>query len=601
MASDPSGIINNAYTQSNNTVTSAANYANRLAQLAEVEFNISTVPDMDLEALDEMKSAINNILSNVPSISNKFKDSTDYDKAEKPDDISVGKMDKINVPDFTDAVPAVNYPQPLNLKPLAEPVNTYSKTSYKMPDAPKTNMPKAPEIAELSFPGAPSYDFPTFSVLSPADDIGEPTNYFSYDEAAFDSALQSPVVAALLNDIAGGSVPDEALEYNLAIARIDNQIEKAVSDAKRTFTQSGFSMPTGAMLSAIQAARLSAANQKITAVADHSLKMSSLKIDNRKAALTNAIQYESILRQFFGLVWERALNAAKYLNDAGMALFNARLEKYKAKWQAYSIAVQVFTEKIKALSIRADIYRAELQAVQIKAEVGKTRVEVYNAQIAAIEAQIKIYQSSLDAVKTSIEIDFQQLKVYAAETEAFGHMVSAQNTQLEMYKATIAAENMKYEPYKLALSAYQARLDGKKISTQIGEANLKAKTEEAKFKIEQYTADIMNYKGQVDSQMTYLQRLVELYQGDVSAFNAKGLLTEKAYGTLYDVRKTNVGFNIDKAKFALQKSELELKQQINQYDLKLNANKAVADVYKTLAAGFTSAINAIAMVTQTTK
>lgn len=598
---DPGTIISNAYSQSNTTITSAQSYAERLAQLAEVKITLDDIPSLDLGALDEMMSTLDNILNNQPSMA-KLTDSSTYDKPAAPGSIDVGDMGQIDVPDFTDAVPTPSFPPPVSITQPDAPTNKYNPGSYTIPAKPNYNMPTAPQIKELIYPDVPLFEYPDYLDKEPVNDIGEPLNLFKYDEAAFDSALQSPVVAALLKDIAGGLVPDEELDYGLAVSRIDNEVRKSVADTKRQFTSSGFSMPTGAMMAAVAATLQNAANQKITEASGHALKISGLKIENRKTAMGNAIQYETVLRQFFGAVWERALKAAQYLNEAGMEIFKGRIDRYNAKVNAYAIGAQVYAERMKALTIKAEVYATQLKGVEIQSEVQKTSVVLYNAQMAGIETQMKIFQSELEAVKTALEIDYKALQAYSVEVEAFKGLNQANEVQIKAYEAQVSAENLKLEPYKLSLSTQAAKTETAKVKAQISAENLKASTESAKLKVQKYATDIQKYHAEVEHNMLFMQRQVEKYQGDISSFNAKGYITERAYNMLYEVRKANKGYDIEKARFGLQKSELEMRQQVNQFDLKMRANIAIADVYKNLAAGYLSAINAIAMVsTSTTK
>ncbi|MBF0517596.1 MAG: hypothetical protein HQK97_10880, partial [Nitrospirae bacterium] len=509
----PSDIMSGAYGQATSLSAQGQAFAEKLAALANVQFDV-TIPTADFSALDESINNLLGMLSNITPIS--IKDETTKD-ITAPDDPKIGNVGEINVPDFTEAVPVPDYPQPLRLIEPDAPVRP-ALNAVAIPEAPVIAKPTAPEIAALSFPDSPGFEFPEFNEAFPTDDVGKPTNYFSYNEAEYASALQSPVITALISDIAGGLVPDEELDYNLAVARIDNEALKAVADTKRQFTQSGFSMPTGSMMAAVVAAQLNASNSKITAISDHALKMSGLKLENRKAALDKAIQYDGILRQFFGSLWERALNAAKYIHEAAMAIYSARLEHHKSRRDDYLAIIQANSEKIKALSVKADVYRTEMTAVQIKSETDKTRVAVYQAQLQAVESEIKIYQTAMEAAKLGVEINAEIVKAYAVDMEAYKGVIMSNSTQIEGYKAGISAENLKLEPFKLATAAYTASMEGKKVMLSKGQANLNAVIEGAKLRLEKYNLDMAQYKADIEHNMTYMQRVLEKHAGDISAY-----------------------------------------------------------------------------------
>lgn len=589
----PQGIMSSAYGQATGLSAQGQAYAAKLAELANVKFDVE-IPAADLNELDASISSLLGMLSNISTI--KISDDTTKD-ITPPDEYKSGTVGEIIVPDFKEAVPVPEYPQALKLitpdVPAPRPLNTVT-----MPDMPKYTMPRAPEIAELSFPDVPGFEFPDFTEPVPVDELGKPSSVFTYDETEFQSLLMSPVITALISDIAGGLVPDEELDFNLSVSRIDNEVQKAVSDTKRQFTQSGFSMPTGAMMAAVSAALHSAANTKITAASDHALKKATLKIENRKAALEKAIGYEGILRQYFGGLWERALNAAKYTQEAAIAIYNARLEHFKTRLAAYSAAIQVFSEKMKALSVKADIYRTEISAVQVKSEVQKTRVAVYQAELAAVESQIKIYETSMAAAKIGVEINAEIVRTFAAEVEAYKGVILANQTQIEGYKAAISAENLKLEPYRAAVQGYSASMEGKKILLSKGQANLNAAFEAAKLKIERYNADIQQYRADIEHNMTYLQRQLEKHSGDINAYNAMGSLTERAYNLQYEIKKTNANLNVESAGLQLRKADLKLREQMNNYELKLKATAEGTALFRSLASGWISIMNAISSVTQ---
>ncbi|MBF0487802.1 MAG: hypothetical protein HQK98_06545 [Nitrospirae bacterium] len=589
----PQGLMNYAYTQANNSSAQASAYAERLAQLATVEF-IVDMPTTDLAALD---ASITNLLGMINTISPILISDDIKKNITAPGNDIINPITGITVSDFTDTVPALNYPTAPTLTTPDVPTKPILN-AVTVPDKPSLTMPKAPDIAGLSFPDNPGFEFEGFTASAPTDNVGEPTNLFYYNEAEFQSLLQNPVITALINDIAGGLVPDEALDYNLAISRIDNETQKALAETRRTFTQSGFSMPTGAMIAAMQASLLNSNNQKITAVSDHALKISGLKIDNRKAALDKSIQYEDILRKFFGSLWERTLNAAKYLNDAGIAVYNARIEHFKQKLAAYTTDLQVYSEKIKALSVKAEIYKAEISVVQVQSEVQKTQVAVYQAQLSAVESQIKIYQTTMEAAKIGVEINAEIVKSFGIEVEAYKSVISANQLQIEEYKAATSAENLKLEPYKAGVEGYKAGIEGKRVTADIAKTNLNATIEAGKLKIEKYNADIQQYKADIEHAMTYLQRQIEKHGGDIQAYNTQGYLAERAYNLQYQIKKANADLNVSSSELQIKKADLELRQQMNNYELQLKANSEIAGIYKSMVSATLSVLNMITSLEQ---
>ncbi|MBF0459748.1 MAG: hypothetical protein HQK99_17830, partial [Nitrospirae bacterium] len=116
---------------------------------------------------------------------------------------------------------------------------------------------------------------------------------------------------------------------------------------------------------------------------------------------------------------------------------------------------------------------------------------------------------------------------------------------------------------------------------------------------EQYNYDIAQYRADIERNMTYLQRHIEKHGGDINAYNAMGYLTERAYNLQYEIKKPNANLNVSGSEIALRKAELQLREQMNNYELKLKATAEGTALFRSLASGWISIMNAITSVTQT--
>ncbi|MBF0345276.1 MAG: hypothetical protein HQL06_13735 [Nitrospirae bacterium] len=606
MTSNPRDIVRDAQNYADKQMAEARSFIDRLTQLGEIEFNITRPLEWSWSIFDRSQETLNAIREAKPtreSIEMILNEQAPTLPTMPSLDISVPMppvIEQLNV-----EPPELNLPQPPRINMPTRPQQPSFGDSLSLPSKPALDIPALPDIVGADIQPPPNIIIESFTADAPIFDLTVPTERFHFDETRYNSSLLDDLSSALLNDIAnsggvsGGEEAVESLMWERARERELLNAAQEIEEVKRAFAATGFATPTGALFAAIDKARQKAVNASSTLNRDIAVKQTELAVKNRQFAIEKAIALEGLLISYHNSLAERSLNAAKATLEAGARLYNMQVERYNMALNGYRAKASNYETGLKGMTAQIEFYKTRVETERLKTQdKNNFMMEIYKLQCERVNTLLQAYKTEMEASHLYATMEGLRLEGFKANVEAYKTNVECSSLEFKLYEAAVNAEKLKISTYDNQLKAYQSALEGKKLLASLNESELKAKIEEAHLKLDTYNAQLNSYSAAMQQQQLKIDAKMKMQNSDLHAYSSEVNAITKAFELFIQSGKLNADTNIEATKQSISRAELELKKLAQQASLRINAATAASDVYKNLASGALSAINALSSINE---
>ena len=175
-------------------------------------------------------------------------------------------------------------------------------------------------------------------------------------------------------------------------------------------------------------------------------------MENRKFTIQEVRQIEQVLMNYWNALQERTLNVAKYTAEFGVTVFNALLERYKARLSAAEIGT-----------------RLNAAAVQVDVERARVAYETFRAQISGYEATLR---ATLEPAR--LQVDLYQADIAGARLTNDASIARA-SLQQKVIESTaqqnIQISQMTIENARARINGTIAELQFRTAAAQFGATN----------------------------------------------------------------------------------------------------------------------------------
>lgn len=466
--------------------------------------------------------------------------------AERPGDMEqlVVKIPEFgNIPEMVLVEPTLNLPTAPDATLPAAPGNAPELNSAVLPTAPKITLPAAPTIQSLVLPVAPAISVPVFSATGPTDDLLEPTSRFEFHEETYQSDLLDAAKLKLIGDLVNGGygieTADEEALWNRARERELVNAEIQIQEASRQAAARGMMMPPGALNMAINRIQTASLEKTSSLSRDIAMKRADLYVDNRKFTLQEVRQVEAMLIQYFGFVQERALNAARYLADFGVQLFNAKVARFNARLEAFRGAAQVYETQLRGALAHLDVYKAKVEGAKLTVEAQQMYVTLYNSQLDGVKSTVELYRTQMEAAKVYTQVEAAKLDLFRSRVEAYQAQVGAKAAEFGMYESRLKGEAMKMGLYETSVSAYASKVQAYQAGVSAKEVQVRAQVAAAQIPLEEYRAKVQMYQADVARHQAETQSWVASVDTDLKAYTVRVDAEAKAVSEKVQAMQSN--------------------------------------------------------------
>jgi len=473
-------------------------------------------------------------------------------------------IDPVDVPSFNVVSPNISIPNAPSVSWPSDPGEAPSLVYPDIPAKSSYDLPDVPIIEAITIPTSPDIEIPSFEGELPVDDVDLPQSIFIYNEEVYQSALRDAVSDKLLENVENGgtglaSEVEDAI-WARAKARKDLEVEKMYDEAENYFSSRGFTLPPGALsgrLASVQKEVLRAEQQINYEIM---IEQARLAQTNTHFALTTAVQQEASIMAYVGGVATRALDSAKYVQEAAIAIFNAAVAKYNQKLAAYQTCAAVYESRIRAAGLILENYKVKLEGIRIAADVQRLYVDIYKVQVSAVETLMNLYKTEMEAARILGDLERVKLDGFKAKIEAYNAKLQAITSRYNAYQAHIAGEGAKVEVYESQVKGFLARVEGTKVEASINVAEATAKIEANRNLIEGYRADIDKYRTETEALLGEVETKGKVYGYEVGAYDSEVKLAG-----------VKIEGDISKYRAQVEHSRIWIEEQLAQVKIRLDA------------------------------
>lgn len=520
--------------------------------------------------------------------------------------------------EFTDAAPVIN-------------------TSFAFPapaDALMHPLIDAPVLPDRAEPTAPSISVPVFSAVAPTDDTAQPTDLAGTLDSAYRGA--SPQMITMIEGQVDAMMAKYSPRYAEQMGRIETQlaryldggtalapaVETAIYERSRgkadaeyrrvrdlTYDEAadrGFTLPNGALQSALQQARQAGADTLAAAAREIVVQQAEMEQKNLQFAVTTsanlrvsllsaAMNYHQNLISING----QALDYAKSLLGTIVETYNIAVKAFNVKLDAYKAEAAVYETRLKSAMAAAELYQEEIKALEAMTQVDRARVDVYRARIESLNAYASVYRSQIDAVLGQASLEKMKIELFRSRVEAYSAKVQGKNAEWQGYVAAISGETAKAQLFRSQVDGFNAQVLGYKTDIEAKAEVVRAQALTNQSRASQYQSTLAGYTAVVNARGEVARTELENERQKVVAFSAQSTA---------NIAKANYGMEYYRATslVAIRNAELHMTAMVQGADSQRAYGSSIAQiglgsatVYSGLAAAAMSGMNSLSAQTLT--
>lgn len=424
-----------------------------------------------------------------------------------------------------------------------------------LPSAPAAFAGAMPSIGAVTMPTAPVLNRPGFTGVKPADPSAAP-DVSNVLEQQYRTA--SPLMIRTLEGEVDAFLAKINPEYSTQLSRLERKIEEFASGATETgFTPAvedaiyarstakqtaetqrvqaealtvaarrGFTLPTGALMSAMQQARQAGADNNAAAACEIVVMQAemqqknmqfalSLSADLRKATVSAGLSYHQSLVSLNG----QAIQFAQGVVDALVKTYDLAVQTFRAKLDGYKADAEVFQTLTQASLAEVELYKARIDGEKAKVDVDQARVQAYKVQVEAHQAAVETYGKNVQAIVSLAQLERVKIDAFQAEVQAFAAQVQASGQEWQAYSAAWNGEESKVKAYLAQAQVYAAQVDGYRAAIAAKTAEVQAISASNQSNLGAFQAEVQAFGAQaqanasvVGAQINAQDSLVKAYQ-----------------------------------------------------------------------------------------
>lgn len=378
-------------------------------------------------------------------------------------------------------------------------------------------LPAVPDLLSISVTPFSGLNLPTLSATAPELNIVEPSIREYTPGATYNSSLLTAMRTSLEARISGGGTglgqPAETAMWERGKEREARSAQDAVLKLEQ-MESLGYALPPGGYVDA----RIKIITETDYAERGHSrevmVESARLELENVKHALTTATQLESQLIDSNNAVEQRVFEASKYATEAGVAIYNAKVQSFAALVDVYRAKIAAYEAQVRAEISRVDAYRAEIAAEEAKANVNRALVDQYRAQVDAALSNIRVYEAQISGIQAKAEIERTKVMVFGEQVRGYSAQVNAYTAQVEGFRAALEGEKTKAQLYQSQVEAFAARVNA--ASRQI-----EARVAAYRGRIDASNSRWEAYKSQTDGEAKRVQAFSQINSATADAYRSQ--------------------------------------------------------------------------------
>jgi hypothetical protein len=479
--------------------------------------------------------------------------------AAPPALIKIPTLDVGEVPTFTVGAPSIDLP---NLPQGITPFNIEAPTinsNFAFPAPPELLIGDAPVLPTRVEPAAPTITIPDFTSERPEDlesaaaiatDIKTAMQAeYEGQSSSMQKAAEGYVAAMMtkidpnysgrlmtlqaeLQQLKSGSVglnsAGESGFYERARSRNSAEAIRVREQAMNEAAGRGFTIPTGALLSAIQQARQAGADNNAKASAEIAIAQAQLAQKNMEFAFTTsaalattAVNVSVSYFQNLIAVNGQALDYAKSVLGSLVEVYNLSVKAYEAKLSSYRADAEVYDTRVKAAMAGIELYSKRIEALSVLTNADKSQIDIYRARIETLSSMANVYRTQIDAVLGRAQVEKTKVEIFQAQVQGYGAQVQAKNAEFQAFNAALAGQEAKVSIFNSQIQGYGQQVNAYKTTVDAKAAALQALTASNQAQSANYQAAVSGFQAVVQARGAKAKADVDIQQALLNNFASK--------------------------------------------------------------------------------
>lgn len=467
------------------------------------------------------------------------------------------------------------------------------------PDAPGVSLVYEDPTLSVSLPAPPSLlslsvsNFAGVSIPALTDELTElslvaPDIREYTPGAGYTSSLLTALQARLLDAIADGTATGlpaavETALWDRGREREYRQQQDALDALERDAETLGYVYPPGVYLDSRLKIQTETNYNIANASREIMITQAQLHLTNIMDAQKTAVMLEGQLLTYTNNVEQRLFDSCKYATEAGVAVYNARVQAYAAYVEGYKAKVAAYEAQIRGETAKVEAYRATIAAEEAKASVNTALVQQYRVQADVALSAIEVYKAQINGIQAKAMIEKIKVEIYGEQVRGYAARINAYTAGVEGFRATVQAEGVKQETFLSRVKAYEARVSAMSRLADARIAEYRGRVEAKTQEWDAYRAAFQGEASRAAAIASGNQSLTDAFKSEVAAITSYNDVLTKQWQVSYDQAQRVVEIGVSSAK---ANAELYMTTR----SLALDAAKVGAQVHAQLGA---SALNAI--------
>ena len=412
-----------------------------------------------------------------------------------------------------------------------------------------------PVLSTIVVPAAPQVALPEFFAQSPDTDLPDPGDLAAQYRADFaeqgprlSSALLGQVDAymdkvnprfkeqmARLEDrlakyLEGGTALKAEVEdaiYARAMDRTNAEYLRVRDTAYEDAARRGFTLPTGALNSAVFQARQAAADNNARAAMEIAIKQAELEQQNLQFAVSQSLALRQmvlgITQNWAGTLVQlnsQALQFAQGVLQATVDLYSVKVQVVQAKVAVYQAEAQVYEYRLKATLAVYDVYQAQIKGLEAQVNVDTAKVQAFVAQANSYGALANAYKAVVDGIATKAQIEKLKVEAFGAEVQAYSARVSAKTAEWQGFRAQVEGQVSRVDAYKAEVQAFSGEVDAYKATIQAKATQIQAVTATNESAARTYAAAVGAYTALVQGRSAAVSAEINSFESTLKGYTA---------------------------------------------------------------------------------
>lgn len=459
-----------------------------------------------------------------------------------------------------------------------------------------------PTLRPITLPTPPTIDLsdvvfegtrPVFGGTPP--DIAD----FQFENEAYSPILMDRIKATVLDMMDGKSGLPAAVEEALFERAREREVELAereVQQATEEWGARGYKRPPGRHDRQVDRIRREASNKVSQLNRDQFIEAWKIQLEQLRQALASAVAAEELWVRLHTANEDRRLQAARMRLDLALGVFNAFVQRFQAEASLFDIDARVFNQKFQAAQAKLQLYAEELRAKQIIGELNEQDVRMFAERVRALQTNADIYRARVEGVRALFETTRGKVDLFRAQLESNNVLAGIYETDVRAFGEQMRAQATRDERFKIKADIYGRNLEGWKTRVDALYQQQDNEVKIAGLRRDTFAANTERVRAFVDGEARRIAALSDKYQALAAEIGAKSEAERARYQLMLSIAQAQIERMRAAAEIMLKNGEINLQAGITAENLMLRSRETAATLLAQLAAGFTSAANVNATI-----